>query len=103
MIGEFKIDKSFFGHILEAQIIAVIMAFVLWLGGFDPWPAYLMGGALGVAFYVGREKRDAETGHKLPAGSPRAWIVMWIRWNNLLDVIGPIAAYAAAWAVYLLR
>ena len=102
MIGEFKIDKSFFGHILESQLIAIVMAFALspWLAA---WPAYLIGGALGVAFYIGREKRDAETGLKLDAGSPKAWLLMWRRWSNLTDVAGPIMAYGAAWAVYLLQ
>ena len=102
MIGTFKIDKSFFGHILESQLIAIAMAVILspW---FALWPAYLMGGALGVAFYVGREKRDTETGLKLDAGSPKAWVLMWRRWSNLTDVLGPIAAYGAGWAVYLLQ
>ena len=101
MIGTFKIDKSFFGHILEAQLIAVVMAIALspW---FALWPAYLLGGALGVAFYVGREKRDTETGLDLTSGSPKAWYLMWIRWSNLTDVAGPILAYAAVWAAYLL-
>lgn len=120
MIGTFKIDRSFFGHILEAQLIAVLpyllLRLFLWLmeiavvsAGFgfrvpfsaDFWAMYLACGALGVAFYVGREKRDCETGLRLPAGSPLAWYLMWIRWPNLTDVGGPILAYAIGWAVYL--
>lgn len=102
MIGTFKIDRSFFGHLLEAQVIAVVVGLLFWvLAVFEPWPAYLAGGALGVAYYIGREKRDCETGLDLPAGSPRAWYLLWIRWNNLTDVAGPILAHAAGWAIYL--
>lgn len=104
MIGTFKLDKSFIGHTLEAQLIAAVMGVALWnFGGFQPWPAYLWGGALAVAYYIGREKRDCETGLTLPTGSPKAWILMWVRWNNLLDVLGPILAYGGAWAVYSLQ
>lgn len=92
MLGTFKIDKSFFGHILESALITIVMAVILhfWM---EAWPAYLIGGALSVAYYIGREKRDCETGLKLPSGSPKAWYLMWVRWQNLTDVAGPIGAY----------
>lgn len=104
MIGTFKLDKSFIGHTLEAQFITVVVGAVLWhFAGFEPWPSYLWGGALAVAYYIGREKRDCETGLKLPAGSPKAWVLMWVRWNNLLDVLGPILAYLVACGIYSMR
>lgn len=104
MIGEFKIDKSFFGHILEGQLLALILTLNLinWLG-MDGWTAYFWGGAFPIAYYWGREKRDCETGLKLPAGSPKAWLLMWTRWSNVTDMAGNIIVYAAVWAVYLFR
>lgn len=120
MIGTFKIDRSFFGHILEAQLIAVLPYLLLFLFlrimeaavtmrglpyeapfAADFLSMYVLCGALGVAFYIGREKRDCETGLDLPSGSPRAWYLMWIRWSNLTDVFGPIAAYAIGCAAIL--
>jgi len=104
MKGEFKIDKSFIGHILEGQLIAAVVALILVnLAGHDPWTAYFHAGAIAIAWYWGREKRDCETGLKLPAGSPRAWYLMWTRWSNVTDMAGNIIVYAAVWAVYLLR
>lgn len=109
MRGTFKIDKSNFGHALEAFIIAIVitaacvgMTGLGWLSYTAP-EGFLLGSALALAWYGGREKRDCETGLNLPAGSPKAWFLMWIRWQNLLDLVGPILVHAIAWGVYLYR
>lgn len=104
MKGEFKLDKSFVGHIIEGQLIALVVVLALVNGiGLDAWTAYFWGGAFGIAFYWGREKRDCETGLKLPAGSPRAWYLMWTRWSNVTDMAGNMIVYALAWTAYLMR
>ncbi|WP_439605087.1 hypothetical protein [Shinella sp.] len=107
MLGTFKIDRSNFGHALEAFIIAIVIAAVCvvatglgWLA-YTPAEGFLLGSGLALAWYIGREKRDCETGLDLPAGSPKAWLLMWIRWKNLLDLVGPILVHAIAWAIYL--
>ena len=107
MLGTFKIDKSNFGHALEAFIIAIAitaacvgMTGVGWLT-YTPPEGFLLGSALAFAWYVGREKRDCETGLKLPSGSPKAWLLMWIRWQNILDLVGPAVVHVIAWGIYL--
>lgn len=102
MLGTFKIDKSNFGHALEAFIIAIVITAVcVLIGVYSPREGFLLGSGLALAWYIGREKRDTETGLDLPSGSPRAWLLMWIRWKNLLDLIGPALVHAVAWAIYL--
>lgn len=107
MIGTFKVDKSNFGHALEAFIISIAvtaasvgMSDLGWLS-YSPSKGFVLGSGLALAYYIGREKRDCETGLDLPAGSLRAWYLMWIRWKNLLDLVGPILVHAIAWAIYL--
>lgn len=107
MLGTFKIDRSNFGHALEAFIIAVVITAICvgatglgWLS-YTPAEGFLLGSGLALAWYIGREKRDCETGLDLPAGSPKAWLLMWIRWKNLLDLAGPILVHAIAWGIYL--
>ena len=109
MLGTFKIDRSNFGHALEAFIISIVITAVCvgvteigWLS-YTPATGFLLGSGLALAWYIGREKRDCETGLDLPSGSPKAWFLMWIRWKNLLDLIGPAAVHAIAWGVYLSR
>lgn len=102
MQGEFKLDRSFVGHILEGQLIALlVMLLLINLLGQNAWTAYFYGGAAGILVYLGREKRDCETGLKLPAGSPRAWYLMWTRWSNVTDMAGNMIVYAIVWAAYL--
>lgn len=101
MLGTFKIDKSVFGHALEAFIIAIVITAVcVLIGVYSPHEGFLLGSALALAWYMGREKRDCETGLDLPSGSPKAWLLMWIRWKNLLDLVGPILVHAVAWGIY---
>jgi hypothetical protein len=107
MIGTFKIDRSNFGHALEALLISIVVTAACvgltgigWLA-YTPAKGFLLGSGLALAWYIGREKRDCETGLKLPSGSPRAWYLMWIRWKNLLDLVGPILIHAVGWAAYL--
>lgn len=107
MLGTFKPDKSNLGHALEALLISlVIMGACAALTGagviaYTLDQGFLLGSALALAWYIGREKRDCETGLDLPSGSPRAWLLMWVRWKNLLDLVGPALVHAVAWAIYL--
>ncbi len=107
MLGTFKIDRSNFGHALEAFIIAIVITAVCvgitalgWLS-YSPPEGFLLGSGLALAWYIGREKRDCETGLKLSSGAPEAWLLMWIRWKNILDLIGPALIHAIAWGIYL--
>lgn len=102
MLGTFKIGRLNFGHALEAFIIAIVItATCMLIGVYSPREGFLIGPGLALAWYIGREKRDCETGLDLPAGSPKAWLLMWIRWKNLLDLAGPILVHAVAWGIYL--
>lgn len=97
-------NRPLFGYALEAFIIAIVITAVcVLIGVYSPREGFLLGSALALAWYMGREKRDCETGLKLPAGSPKAWLLMWIRWKNLLDLVGPILVHAIGWALYLTR
>ncbi|WP_439618297.1 hypothetical protein [Shinella sp.] len=107
MLGTFKIDWSIIGHALEAFLISVVITAACFgltsIGrlSYTPIEGFLLGSALAFAWYIGREKRDCETGLKLPSGSPRAWLLMWIRWKNILDLVGPALIHAMAWVIYL--
>lgn len=95
-------DKSNLGHALEAALVsAVLTPFILKASSFSAQGAFLLASALMLWWYWGREKRDCETGMKLPAGSPKAWLFMWWRPKNILDMAGPILVHAIAWAIYL--
>ena len=103
MTGTFKIDKSFFGHIVEGQLLYATLGTMLLVQvlGLDLWTAYLYGGGiLAIVYHLGREKRDCENALDLTAGSPRAYYLMWTRWSNVTDMAGNIIIYVAAWAVY---
>ena len=39
----------------------------------------------------------------IPAGSPRAWYLMWPRWSNVTDMAGNMIVYVLIWAAYLMR
>lgn len=106
MLGTFKIDKSNFGHALEAFIISIVITAVCvgatWLGwlAYTPAEGFLLGSGLALAWYIGREKRDCETGLKLKAGSPMAWLLMWRRWKNVLDLAGPFVVFLISLGIY---
>ena len=109
--GTLRWDLSVVGHFAESVAIMLLLSGA-WYGAsilpdyawLDlhtvPWYGWKTASVVGalVAFwiYVGREKRDCETGwhdgkgNKLKSGDPRAWYLMWWRWQNILDMAGPI-------------
>lgn len=97
MFSKWEFDKSIFGHALEAALISVAVMGGRMLVGDTPQQGFLIGSALALAWYWGREKRDCETGMGLPSGSPKAWLFMWWRPRNILDMVGPIAIHLFAW------
>lgn len=100
--SEWKVDRSNFGHALEAFIFALVLTGITVLAsGYTPAEAFLFWSGIMVANYWGREKRDCETGMDMPSGSPMAWLCMWWRPKNILDMAGPILVHAVAWAIYL--
>lgn len=93
MLDEFKLDISNLGHGAEALLFAFVLMVIFWLAGVPAATGFLYGGIIMLAVYIGREKRDCETGLKLKAGSPMAWLLMWRRWKNVLDLAGPFAVF----------
>lgn len=113
MYGTLRWDKSIIGHAgaaLAITALAVVAVWLLGLSGLFVWPlenGALLGSLIGLCFFWGREVRDCETGwhddkgNKLKSGDLRALYLMWIRWQNLLDMLGPIVIHLLAWAFYL--
>lgn len=111
--SEWKPDLSNLGHGLEAGLVsAVLVPVAVKVSGaltkmtpeilvFSIEGAFLLASFFMLAHYWGREKRDCETGMGLPAGSPKAWLFMWWRPKNILDMLGPIAIHALAWVIYV--
>lgn len=106
-------DKSNLGHALEAALVSAGLTPVITratellayltpkIPVFSIEGAFLLTSFAMLCWYWGREKRDCETGMKLPAGSPKAWLFMWWRPKNILDMAGPILVHAIAWAIFL--
>ena len=95
--GKFRIDLSLPGHAVASAAITSAIAGVLFVlaGGFHP--GMIVAGALcALWFFIGREMRDCENAMGYKAGSPKAWFVMWWRWQNMLDMAGPLAVFIAA-------
>ena len=94
--SEWKPDLSNLGHALEAGLVSAVCApVVVWGAGelaaktarvpvFSLEDAFLLTSFGMLCWYIGREKRDCETGMDLPAGSPKAWLFMWWRPKNIL-------------------
>lgn len=101
MLDDFKLDISNLGHGAEALLFAFGLMVVFWLVSVPAATGFLYGGILMLAVYIGREKRDCETGLKLKAGSPKAWLLMWRRWKNLLDLAGPFIVFLISLGVYV--
>lgn len=102
MFSEWKVDKSNFGHALECAAFAIVLTGItILLTSRTPREAFLFWATIMLANYWGREKRDCETGMDLPAGSPLAWIFMWWRPKNILDMVGPIAVFIIGLIAYL--
>lgn len=111
--SEWKPDKSNLGHALEAGLVSgaltpVVTRAAALLTHLTPKipvlsieGAFLLTSFAMLCWYWGREKRDCETGMDLPAGSPKAWVYMWWRPKNILDMLGPIAVHVLAWLIYL--
>lgn len=102
-----KVDISNFGHGLEALIVSAGLTALI-VGGSMVLPlaplawrlVFVLASFFMLAHYWGREKRDCETGMGLPAGSPKAWLFMWWRPKNILDMIGPIVVHTLGWLVW---
>lgn len=122
-----KWDISIIGHAAEAAGFSVIMALILWqlslhngdydlfglitltlsIGVWSFQAALVLTSAFMLWYYIGREKRDCETGwhdaagNRMKAGDMRAWYRMWLRPKNILDMVGPILIHILAWLNYI--
>lgn len=93
MLDDFKLDISNLGHAAEALLFAFVLMVIFSLFGIPYATGFRDGAIIMLAVYIGREKRDCETGLKLKAGSPKAWLLMWRRWKNVLDLAGPFIVF----------
>ena len=111
-----KWDISILGHFIEAlgfAFVGAVIAFYIPIALYEllGWELiyviafqklFMIGAILMFAYYVGREKRDCETGwhddkgNKMKSGDLRAWYRMWIRPKNILDMLGPFVVMAFA-------
>lgn len=116
-----KWDISILRHFVEALAFSIILAFFYqWVGNLEgtfslfAWTVtfvsyhwayqygFLLAAIIMFCIYVGREKRDCETGwhddkgNKMKSGDLRAWYRMWIRPKNILDMLGPFVVMAFA-------
>lgn len=102
------IDKSFFGHMIEALLIGALFSVAAYFGlpylllhtgvvdfliQMNKAASWVIGGIIAIVYFIGREKRDWENATKASAGDPTGYIKLWFRPNNLMDMLGPIIVF----------
>ncbi len=82
------------GHIIEATIQALIIAVFVWLFFSTPFAlAVVIGGAVAVGHFWGREKRDYEIEVHMPPPQLKSYFFWKWSWDGKTDFFPVLALY----------
>lgn len=89
------------GHIVEAVIMAVVVAGFFIAAGVSAWTAFVLGGAFATGHFHGREKRDYEVSVSMPPPHLKGYLI-W-RWSSdqLTDFLPVLLVFLIFFGVVL--
>lgn len=91
------------GHIIEAFVMALVIALPIFLFGIDFYTATLLSGMFAVGHFHGREKRDYEVHEHMKPPHLKGYLMWKWSFDNLTDFLPVLAVFAAyAYWVYVL-